>query len=111
MSPTCFVYTLLMSSPENERRLEADLSAHLSKCETIPVQAIFAAGRIATFFGVTPSVVTNWASRYPEFPSSINTASSPKLYDIRAVVRWWIHWHPENKKKAGTLPEDWFRHL
>lgn len=99
-----------MGSPEYDRRIEAELSAHLMSCPTIPVQAIFNSGKLAKFFDVSPSVITNWAARYGTFPDAF-AHSVPKLYDIRAVVRWWIHWNPEKGKKSGRLPADWFDHL
>jgi len=98
-------------TPEDHRKFEADLNAYLMSAEKVPVTAIFSSGNIAVFFGVSPSVVTNWAIRNSEFPRPLRQGSTYGLYDIRKVVQWWIHWNPENGRKGGRLPENWKDYL
>lgn len=94
-------------SPEKERKFEAEISAFLMNEKRVVVKALFSPQKIGTFFKVSPSVVTNWQARYENFPKPELYVSKIPVFDIRNVVRWWIHWRPVNRNKSGALPENW----
>ena len=96
---------------EENRRFEADLNAFFMSDEVIPIKAIMATGNLAVFFGVAPSVITNWAHRYDDFPTPLARTWAPSLYDVRKVVHWWIHWKTSEGRKSGRIPENWRRYF
>lgn len=50
----------------------------------VPVKAIFSVTRLSRLLSVSPAVISNWASRYEEFPLHV----APGTYDVREVLRW-----------------------
>lgn len=44
---------------------------------------------IAAAFDVTTATVSNWPVRKPDFPAPVLTLAAGKVYDLRAVDRWW----------------------
>lgn len=92
---------------EKNRKFEADLSAYLMNEKTIAVKALFGPQKIGQFFSVGASTVTNWQARYENFPAPEFYVSKIPVFDIRKVVRWWLHWTPVNRTKSGALPENW----
>src|SRR6478736_5215751 len=43
---------------------------------------------LADLFGVKPSVISNWRSRYPDFPAPFDPAGRQPRYDLDHVVAW-----------------------
>jgi hypothetical protein len=44
---------------------------------------------IAAHFDVKPNVVSNWTSRYADFPEPITELASGRLWDLLEVAEWY----------------------
>lgn len=53
-----------------------------------PTVALASTGEIAAHFGVRSNVVSNWTSRYPDFPAPLATLAIGRVWDLNEVVDW-----------------------
>lgn len=52
---------------------------------------------IAEHFGVRLNVVSNWISRYPDFPAPTVELAMGRAWDLNEVVEWYnARWAPDS---------------
>ena len=57
-----------------------------------------------------PAVVTNWRSRYPDFPGERISGRQPR-FDAVEVIEWLQHSGPRNTEVRTVVPGEWWKRI
>lgn len=93
-------------------RTNADRGYTLTPWRRNPtLQVLAGASDLARAFGLpTPAVVTNWRSRFPDFPAERIGGSQPK-FSLVEVYEWLRDSGPRGRELPAISPEEWWKLL
>lgn len=66
----------------------------LAKRDELLLSELCNATDLALLFDVSPSAVSNWTSRHPDFPAPRIGKGRTARYSRTEVIQWWAKRHP-----------------